>query len=114
MIKKKVVLVTGVAGFIGANLTKRLLTDDFSLTVIGIDNMNEYYDMSLKDYRLTELATFPHFIFVRDSIADRQIVRRIFEEYGSQVVVNLAAQAGVRYSIENPDAYYGKQLNRFL
>ncbi len=109
----KKVLITGAAGFIGASLAKRLLTDDPALTVIGIDNMNNFYDVSLKEYRLTELTAFPHFIFIKGSIADKQTVRRLFKEYRPQVVVNLAAQVGVRYSIENPDAYIESNLIGF-
>ena len=101
----KTILVTGAAGFIGSNLVKRLLNDVEDVTVIGIDNMNDYYDVKLKEARLEELASKPSFTFVKGSIADKAIITEVFETYKPQVVVNLAAQAGVRYSITNPDAY---------
>lgn len=110
---KKTILVTGVAGFIGANLVKRLYQDFENVTVIGIDNMNDYYDVRLKEARLTELSKNPSFVFIRGSIADKALVAGNFEKYKPQVVVNLAAQAGVRYSIINPDAYVESNLNGF-
>lgn len=112
-LKGKVILVTGAAGFIGSNLVKRLYNDAKDATVIGIDNMNDYYDMRLKDARLEELSENPSFTFVRGSIADKALVNDIFEKYRPQVVVNLAAQAGVRYSITNPDAYIESNLIGF-
>ena len=109
----KTILVTGAAGFIGSNLVKRLYVDVKDVTVIGIDNMNDYYDVRLKDARLEELSGNPSFIFVKGSIADKALVTEIFEKYNPQVVVNLAAQAGVRYSITNPDAYIESNLIGF-
>lgn len=100
---KKTILVTGAAGFIGSNLVKRLYDDVKDITVIGIDNMNDYYDVQLKEARLAELSVHPSFVFIKDSIADKRLVENVFKQYQPQVVVNLAAQAGVRYSIINPD-----------
>ena len=100
-LENKVVLVTGAAGFIGANLVKRLLNEFDSVKVIGIDNITEYYDV-----RLQALSAYgDRFVFIKDNIAKKEIVESIFTDHHPQVVVNLAAQAGVRYSITNPDAY---------
>lgn len=113
-LNNKVVLVTGAAGFIGANLVKRLLNDFESVKVIGIDNITDYYDVRLKYERLEELATYgDRFVFVKDSIANKEAIDNLFAEYKPQVVVNLAAQAGVRYSITNPDAYIESNLIGF-
>lgn len=112
-LKGKTILVTGAAGFIGSNLVKRLYNDINNITVIGIDNMNDYYDVQLKEARLEELSVYPSFIFIKGSIADKAIITEIFEKYKPQVVVNLAAQAGVRYSITNPDAYIESNLIGF-
>ena len=113
-LEKKVVLVTGAAGFIGANLVKRLLNEFDSVKVIGIDNITEYYDVRLKYERLQELSAYgDRFIFIKDNIAKKEIVESIFTNYHPQVVVNLAAQAGVRYSITNPDAYIESNLIGF-
>lgn len=112
-LKEKMILVTGAAGFIGANLVKRLCADVENVKVIGIDNMNDYYDVRLKDARLEELSKNPSFTFVKGSIADKTLITEIFEKYKPQVVVNLAAQAGVRYSITNPDAYIESNLIGF-
>ncbi len=101
----KTILVTGAAGFIGSNLAKRLLCDFDGVRVVGVDNLNEYYDVNLKNARLKELEQNEQFVFLRGSIADKSLIENIFAEYRPQVVVNLAAQAGVRYSITNPDAY---------
>lgn len=112
-LKNKTVLVTGAAGFIGSNLVKRLYQDIEDVTVIGIDNMNDYYDVRLKETRLSELREYSSFVFVGGSIADKALIVDIFEKYKPQVVVNLAAQAGVRYSIINPDAYVDSNLIGF-
>lgn len=110
----KTILITGVAGFIGANLALRLLRDFQDCRVIGIDSITDYYDVSLKHERLRELERYgDRFVFVRDSIAARDAVDRIFAEYRPSVVVNLAAQAGVRYSITNPDSYVESNLIGF-
>lgn len=101
----KVILITGVAGFIGSNLAKRLLQNVQGIKVIGIDNMNDYYDVRLKEERLKKLSDYPFFVFIKGDISDKATVDNIFYEYKPQVVVNLAAQAGVRYSISHPDTY---------
>lgn len=107
------VLITGAAGFIGGNLSKRLLADYPGIKLIGIDNMNDYYDVRIKEERLKNLKSYPNFVFIKGSIADKDLINRTFEEYGPDVVVNLAAQAGVRYSIVNPDAYIESNLIGF-
>ena len=109
----KTVLVTGAAGFIGSNLAKRLLQDVQGIKVIGIDNMNDYYDVRLKEERLKELSDYPSFIFIKGDISDRTTINNIFNEYKPQVVVNLAAQAGVRYSISHPDTYISSNIIGF-
>lgn len=113
-LKGKVILVTGAAGFIGANLVKRIYQYISDVVVVGIDNMNDYYDVSLKNYRLSELVKYPTFEFIKGNIADKTLVGSVFEEYKPQIVVNLAAQAGVRYSITNPDAYIESNLIGFF
>lgn len=118
-LKNKVVFVTGAAGFIGANLVLALLRTQSAVTVVGIDNMNDYYDVSIKEYRLQEIekcaAEHPEaaWTFVRGSIADKPLMDSLFEKYRPAVVVNLAAQAGVRYSITNPDVYIESNLIGF-
>lgn len=112
-LQNKTVFLTGVAGFIGSNLAKRLFDDVPSVKIIGIDNMNDYYDVRLKEARLEELFTQPNFAFIKGSIADSNLVDSIFADYKPDVVVNLAAQAGVRYSITNPDAYIESNLLGF-
>lgn len=112
----KTVLVTGCAGFIGAALIKRLLSEYSDVKVVGIDNMNDYYDVSIKEFRLDrilELDTDGEWIFCKGSIGDATFVKSIFAEHHPDVVVNLAAQAGVRYSIENPDAYMESNVMGF-
>ena len=111
-LNNKTILVTGGAGFIGSNLIKRLFKDTKGCTIINIDNENNYYDVRLKEYRLKELESLSSaishqtsYIYIKGDIADKQTIDSIFEDYKPQVVVNLAAQAGVRYSITNPDAY---------
>ena len=110
----KTILVTGAAGFIGANLVKRLLVDVPAATIIGIDSVNDYYDVRLKEYRLDELNKNDKFTFIKGNIADKELIHSIFEKYRPAVVVNLAAQAGVRYSITNPDAYIESNLIGFF
>ena len=101
----KTYLITGSSGFIGSNLTKRILSEHPDIQVIGLDNMNDYYDVSLKEYRLKELEQFPNFKFIKGNIADKDLVNKVFANYKPSIVVNLAAQAGVRYSIDQPDTY---------
>lgn len=110
----KTVLVTGAAGFIGSNLVKRLLSEFTDITVIGIDSMTDYYDVNIKKERLNEIeAIRGKWTFIKDSIANKEVIERIFSENKISVVVNLAAQAGVRYSITNPDAYIESNIIGF-
>ncbi|KGX91002.1 GDP-mannose 4,6-dehydratase [Pontibacillus marinus] len=108
----KIYLVTGVAGFIGYFLSKRLLEE--GCQVIGVDNLNDYYDVELKHTRLEELYPFEKFSFIKGNIADKEMITQTFEEYKPDIVVNLAAQAGVRYSIENPDVYIQSNMIGFF
>ena len=110
---ERTVLITGVAGFIGANLAKKLLQEFSEVKVIGIDNMNDYYDVRLKEERLKKLSSLPSFLFIKGDISDKSTIDKLFTEYHPSVVVNLAAQAGVRYSITNPDAYVSSNLIGF-
>lgn len=107
-----VMIITGAAGFIGAALTERLLGQK-DVTIIGIDNLNDYYDVRLKQYRLSRLQKFPNFKFIHGDIADKRLVSAAFAQYKPSLVVNLAAQAGVRYSITNPDAYINSNIIGF-
>lgn len=113
-LRNKCVFVTGAAGFIGASLAQRLLIDIAGIKVIGIDNMNDYYDVSIKEYRFAKLNQYSNFTFIKGNIADKALITSVFEQYKPQVVVNLAAQAGVRYSITNPDAYVESNLVGFF
>ena len=115
----KTIFVTGVAGFIGSSLVKRLLCETTGTRIIGIDNMNDYYDVSIKEYRLNELEKIAeeksenNWIFIRGNIADKVAIDQIFSQYKPEFVVNLAAQAGVRYSITNPDVYIESNIIGF-
>ena len=113
-IENKTILLTGAAGFIGANLTMRLMQDYPSAKIVGIDNMNDYYDPALKEFRLEQIAKREgNWTFVKGDIADKALIDRLFDEYAFDIVINLAAQAGVRYSITNPDAYIQSNLIGF-
>ncbi|MBQ9023725.1 MAG: GDP-mannose 4,6-dehydratase [Bacilli bacterium] len=109
----KTVLITGSSGFIGSNLCKRLLKEENNIEIIGIDNMNDYYDTNLKDYRLEELNRYDNFTFIKGSISDKELINDIFNKYKPNIVVNLAAQAGVRYSIDHPDTYIESNIIGF-
>ena len=107
------IFVTGAAGFIGSNLVKKLCQANAEDQVIGIDNMNDYYDVRLKEQRLKDLEQYAGFTFIKGNIADKTLINEVFDKYQPQIVVNLAAQAGVRYSITNPDAYIEANLIGF-
>ena len=115
----KIILITGAAGFIGSNLVLELLRTASPIHIIGIDNMNPYYEVSIKEYRLDQIKSMADFhpestwTFIKGSISDKELINSIFDEYKPQIVVNLAAQAGVRYSITNPDAYIDSNLIGF-
>lgn len=117
-LSQKTILVTGAAGFIGSNLVLELMKNIENVHIVGIDNMNDYYDVSLKEFRLNQIKELESsvsgkFDFIKGSIADKELVSQLFGQYKPQLVVNLAAQAGVRYSIENPDAYIESNLIGF-
>lgn len=108
-----VVFITGSSGFIGSNLAKRILTTEPDTKVIGLDNMNDYYDVRIKEARLAELQKFKNYTFIKGNLADKALINSIFEQYHPDIVVNLGAQAGVRYSITNPDAYIESNMIGF-
>lgn len=112
-LNNKTILVTGSAGFIGFYLSKRLLEEIKGVKVIGFDSVNDYYDVSLKEWRLEQLSKYDNFTFIRGNLADKELVNKVFNDYKPRVVVNLAAQAGVRYSIDNPDVYIESNLIGF-
>jgi len=118
-LKNKTILVTGAAGFIGSNLVMELLRTVEPVTIVGLDNMNDYYDVSIKEYRLTEIEKLAavhaasKWIFIKGNIADKALIEDCFVQYKFDVVVNLAAQAGVRYSITNPDVYIESNIIGF-
>lgn len=110
---RKIVFITGASGFIGSNLAKRILTTEPDTKVIGLDNMNDYYDVRIKEARLAELQKFENYTFIKGNLADKALIDSIFKKYHPDIVVNLGAQAGVRYSITNPDAYIESNMIGF-
>lgn len=119
LLSKKIVIITGAAGFIGSNLVLELLNTQSPLTIIGIDSLNDYYDVSIKEWRLSEIQKCAEkhldstWTFIKGNIADKSLIDSIFHDYNPDIVVNLAAQAGVRYSISNPDVYIESNLIGF-
>lgn len=109
----RTIFVTGASGFIGSNLCKRILKEDSECKVIGLDNMNDYYDVRIKEARLNELKEFSNYTFIKGNLADKELIDSIFDQYRPSIVVNLGAQAGVRYSITNPDAYIESNMLGF-
>ena len=118
-LKNKTILITGAAGFIGANLVMRLIETKEPMTLVGLDNMNDYYDVSIKEYRLAKIEKLvaeneqAEWWFIKGDLADKALIDSAFEDYKFDIVVNLAAQAGVRYSITNPDAYINSNIIGF-
>lgn len=111
--KNRTVFITGASGFIGSNLAKRILATEPDTKVIGLDNMNDYYDVRIKETRLAELQKFENYTFIKGNLADKALINSTFEQYHPDIVVNLGAQAGVRYSITNPDAYIESNMIGF-
>lgn len=111
--ERKTVFITGASGFIGSNLANRILTTEPNTQVVGLDNMNNYYDVHIKEARLAELQKFENYTFIKGNLADKALINEIFEKYCPNIVVNLGAQAGVRYSITNPDAYIESNMIGF-
>lgn len=109
----RTIFVTGASGFIGSNLCKRILKENSECRVIGLDNMNDYYDVRIKEARLNELSGYPNYTFIKGNLADKELIDSIFDKYRPSIVVNLGAQAGVRYSITNPDAYIESNMLGF-
>ncbi len=109
----RTIFVTGASGFIGSNLCKRILKEDPECKVIGLDNMNDYYDVRIKEARLKELSGYSNYTFIKGNLADKELIDSIFSQYRPSIVVNLGAQAGVRYSITNPDAYIESNMLGF-
>ena len=112
-LKNKTILITGAAGFIGFYLSLRLVKEIEGVKVIGFDSVNDYYDVSLKEWRLKELSKYKNFTFIKGNLADKELVNKVFADFKPSVVVNLAAQAGVRYSIDHPDVYIESNLIGF-
>lgn len=112
-LNEKKVFITGVAGFIGGNLAERLLEENEVAEIIGLDNMNEYYDIKIKESRLEKLKKYKKFKFIKGNLADKELINQIFEKYKPNIIVNLGAQAGVRYSIKHPDTYIESNIIGF-
>ena len=112
-LNNKTILITGTAGFIGSYLAKRVLEENKDTLVIGLDNLNSYYDIKLKETRNNELLKFKNYKFIKGNLADKELINKIFAEYKPSIVVNLAAQAGVRYSIDHPDTYIESNIIGF-
>lgn len=113
VLENKTIFITGVAGFIGSFLVKKILKEIKNITIIGLDNMNDYYDVKIKESRLEEIKQYENFVFVKGNLADKNLIEEIFKNYKPSIVINLAAQAGVRYSITNPDVYIESNLIGF-
>lgn len=113
-LSNKVILITGVAGFIGSNLAKNLYKIVKNITIVGIDNLNDYYDVNLKQERLEDLSKYKTFKFIKANLQNKNVILNIFKEYQPKIVINLAAQAGVRYSLKNPDSYIESNIIGFF